>query len=114
MSEEFGAGSLATLLIDHLQRGMISIEDDWYEEFDPDKVDYYKYIASPEWKWKADQAKIRAGFQCMICGNSENLEAHHRDYSHLGHEFKSDIVVLCHSCHDLFSKNKKLKQFIPY
>jgi 5-methylcytosine-specific restriction endonuclease McrA len=77
------------------------------------RVDYYAYIASPEWKAKADAAKERAGYCCQVCNASRNdgaiLDAHHRTYARLGHEKPEDITVLCRDCHGLFEANKRAR-----
>jgi hypothetical protein len=74
------------------------------------KVNYKKYIASPEWKKKASAAKKRAGYRCQICNRSKRdgvqLDAHHRTYERLGHERPEDITVLCHRCHEIYERNK--------
>jgi hypothetical protein len=71
------------------------------------RVNYYEYIASPQWKRKADAAKERAGYRCQVCNHGQDegarLEAHHRTYENLGHERPEDITVLCDNCHTLFS-----------
>ncbi len=72
------------------------------------KVDYYEYIKSAEWKEKSDAAKERAGYRCQVCNSPDNLNTHHRTYANLGHEPPEDLFVLCHDCHELFSKNGKL------
>jgi 5-methylcytosine-specific restriction endonuclease McrA len=71
-------------------------------------VNYQDYISSPEWKAKAEKAKQRAGYRCQVCNSAEKLEAHHRTYENLGHENTGDITVLCHECHELFSKSGKI------
>jgi hypothetical protein len=69
---------------------------------------YYKYIASPAWRAKADAAKERAGYRCQVCNRGDvQLDAHHRTYDRLGHERPEDITVLCHDCHELYETNKR-------
>ena len=76
-------------------------------------VDYYTYIASPEWHAKAEAAKKRVGYRCQVCniGRDEGaiLDAHHRTYERLGHERPEDITVLCRDCHELYEYNKGVK-----
>lgn len=69
---------------------------------------YYEYLKSPAWKAKADAAKERAGYRCEVCNSNRRIEAHHRTYNNLGNEAEGDITVLCHECHELFSKNGRL------
>jgi phosphoserine aminotransferase len=70
------------------------------------KVNYSEYIQSPAWKRKATAAKKRAGNRCQVCNGKKRLEAHHRTYDNLGHEKPEDITVLCHDCHELFSRSR--------
>jgi hypothetical protein len=106
MSEDFGAGCIATAIIDN------HFSDDWYEEFDPGFVFYDEYIRSPEWKAKADAAKEKAGYRCQVCNGKDRLEAHHRNYDHLGDERPEDITVLCHACHEIFSNTHKIQNWV--
>jgi hypothetical protein len=69
-----------------------------------ERPEYYEYIQSPAWKAKAEAAKKRAGYKCQVCNGTHRLEAHHRTYDRLGNERPEDITVLCHSCHELYSK----------
>lgn len=75
------------------------------------RIDYYEYIASAEWKQKADTAKKAAGYRCQVCNKSKDegamLDAHHRTYERLGHERPEDVTVLCRDCHSLFEENKR-------
>jgi 5-methylcytosine-specific restriction endonuclease McrA len=72
----------------------------------PRSIVYRLYILSPTWKAKADAAKKRAGYRCQVCNGKKRLEAHHRTYDNLGHEKPEDITVLCHDCHELFSRSQ--------
>ena len=62
-------------------------------------IDYIEYIRSEEWHTKAKAAKRAAGYRCIVCGSSHNLEAHHKTYARLGCERPEDIAVLCDDCH---------------
>lgn len=79
---------------------LLSLWDALAERLAP-KVNYRNYIRSARWKRKADAAKARAGHRCQVCNSPDNLNAHHRTYSRLGHEHPSDITVLCRKCHKL-------------
>ena len=73
------------------------------------RVNYYDYIHSPQWKAKADAAKKRAGYRCQVCNRHKDeviLDAHHRTYERLGHERPEDITVLCHGCHEIYEMTK--------
>lgn len=73
------------------------------------RLDYYEYIASSEWKQKANAAKERAGYRCQVCNRHKKevvLDAHHRTYERLGNERPEDITVLCRDCHELYETNK--------
>ena len=97
MSLEFSIGSLAVLIVDmHRNKP------------EHDYVNYFEYIQSREWKRKAKAAKARADHRCQVCNSSDRLEVHHRTYINLGHENRNDLTVLCHDCHDLFSRGRKL------
>ena len=71
---------------------------------------YAEYLQSARWHRVSEAAKKRAGYRCQVCNSDERLETHHRSYERLGHELDSDLTVLCHACHDLFSKHGKLKE----
>lgn len=67
-------------------------------------VDYYEYIASEEWRSKADATKARDG-HCLLCGSTHHLDAHHLTYAHLGDERPDELVTLCRRCHELVHEN---------
>lgn len=66
---------------------------------DWNKVNYYEYIKSDEWKAKKLECHQRDNFQCRLCGTAMNLVAHHVTYDRLGDEDLSDLVTLCKDCH---------------
>jgi hypothetical protein len=72
---------------------------------------YNEYLASPQWRLKADAAKERAGQRCQVCNarrEETTLDAHHRTYERIGNEEDTDLIVLCRGCHSLFHGNGKL------
>lgn len=71
------------------------------------EMTYKQYLNSSEWRRKARQAKDRAGRRCQLCNAGpglNKLHAHHRTYERLGHEWDTDLTVLCEDCHKLFHK----------
>ncbi len=80
------------------------------EELDPLPriYNYEEYIQSQEWKSRAEAAKARAGYRCMVCNANKELQVHHRTYARLGNEYCRDLIVLCDGCHTLFHEHRKL------
>ena len=81
------------------------------EPVDPKRLDelrtmpYLRYLQTSEWRRTRKVALARAGNACSLdATHTENLEVHHRSYEHLGAELTSDVLVLCHSCHQLHHK----------
>ena len=70
------------------------------ENYDPGEIDYYEYIKTEEWQKIRQKVFRRDRFQCVMCGCSKNLEAHHITYKRLGAENISDLVTLCEDCHE--------------
>lgn len=76
----------------------------------PREMDYREYIASPEWREIAAEAKRLAGFRCRLCNRSADevtLQVHHRTYERLCHESQDDLTVLCKECHQNFHDHQK-------
>jgi hypothetical protein len=66
---------------------------------------YRLYLRTPEWRRTRMAALVRAGNACSLdVTHTERLEVHHRTYERLGAELVTDLVVLCHSCHELHHK----------
>ena len=69
-------------------------------------MNYYSYLKSYDWQIKRERALKAAGYRCQVCNSEVNLEVHHRTYDNLGDEQPSDLTVLCHECHTLFSERR--------
>lgn len=67
---------------------------------------YREYLQTSHWQGIRLRALDRAGRKCQVCASKTRLDVHHNDYSRLGGELMTDVVVLCHSCHTLFHKDK--------
>jgi hypothetical protein len=67
---------------------------------------YRVYLRTPEWRRTRAAALVRTGNACALdVRHTEELEVHHRTYERLGVELVSDLIVLCHSCHQLHHKH---------
>lgn len=61
---------------------------------------YYAYMHSAAWYAKRKRALLRAQYRCQKCRSPKRLDVHHLTYERLGHEWDTDLVVLCRKCHD--------------
>lgn len=71
---------------------------------------YKEYLRSPEWREKAAEARARAGGRCQVCNTNADLQVHHRTYERLRDELPEDLTVLCHACHEVFHRSRRLSQ----
>ena len=60
---------------------------------------YNEFLKTQEWKKIAQMVKERDGHKCVICGSTENLNAHHIGYDGDCLD-ENDIVTLCNRCHE--------------
>lgn len=60
---------------------------------------YEEFLNTGEWKQVAEMVKDRDGNKCVICGSTENLNAHHIGYDG-DYLNENDIVTLCNRCHE--------------
>ena len=60
---------------------------------------YEEFLNTEEWKQVAEMVKDRDGNRCVICGSTENLNAHHIGYDGDCLD-ENDIVTLCNRCHE--------------
>ena len=60
---------------------------------------YNEFLKTEEWNQIAQMVKDRDGHKCVICGSTENLNAHHIGYDGDCLD-ENDIVTLCNRCHE--------------
>ena len=60
---------------------------------------YKEFLNTEEWKQISQMVKERDGHKCVICGSTENLNAHHIGYDGDCLD-ENDIVTLCNRCHE--------------
>lgn len=66
------------------------------------RATYADYLKSAHWQETRYKAIQRAGQKCQVCASTDRLDVHHNNYSRLGGELPTDLVVLCRPCHELF------------
>ena len=64
-----------------------------------DFENYNEFLKTEEWNQIAQMVKERDGHRCVICGSTENLNAHHIGYDGDCLD-ENDIVTLCNRCHE--------------
>lgn len=102
MSDRKPATDLASAirqLQDEIDSKIVIVEE-LREKYNPDEVDYYKYLKTTAWENMRQKVFRRDGFKCVVCGEAKNLECHHITYDNLGAEKVSDLVTLCKECHE--------------
>lgn len=58
---------------------------------------------SPRWRELRKKVLERDNYACNLCGEdgtAESLEVHHTRYDRFGEEDGTELVTLCHSCHE--------------
>ena len=60
---------------------------------------YNEFLKTEGWNQIAQMVKDRDGHKCVICGSTENLNAHHIGYDGDCLD-ENDIVTLCNRCHE--------------
>lgn len=68
---------------------------------------YTEYIRSSAWQVLRSQALTRDHSVCQVCKNAEATQVHHLTYVRLGHESLEDLLSVCRSCHQKFTKLTK-------
>ena len=67
----------------------------------PEERDYDNYLRSEKWKNIRNQVLERDKYKCKICGTTEKLRVHHKNYENIYQEENAlcDLVTLCENCH---------------
>lgn len=61
-------------------------------------VSYADYLASPYWRKRAKQIRVRDKNRCRVC-RLRAADVHHLTYVRLGRELDLDLLLLCRECH---------------
>ena len=69
-------------------------------------MNYPAYLRSDAWRERRKAALKRGAYHCALCHSTDRLEVHHNTYEHLGNELPDELTVLCHDCHELYSKRQ--------
>lgn len=62
--------------------------------------EYHDYLATPEWREKADAVLSRDRYLCQGCRKRRATQVHHLTYAHRGAEFLFELISLCDECHE--------------
>lgn len=74
-------------------------------------TDYRAYLASDKWRSLREQVLARDNHQCQTCLSTECLEVHHKTYERLGDEALSDLITLCHDCHEVITTTIRRRRY---
>lgn len=75
------------------------------ETTDSRKEWYKEYLKTDHWQCMRKTALKRADYKCQVCGRRDiTLNVHHNTYKNIGHEYLTDLCVLCKECHETFHK----------
>jgi len=80
------------------------------------RAGYTAYLKSPQWAAKRAQVIFRDLGQCQAdvgekrkCGSRKDIEVHHLTYVRFGNEAMTDLVTLCHDCHEKAHRRGKYR-----
>jgi len=65
-------------------------------------INYKDYLLSNDWQIVRRIALAHFGNKCQLCGSTQNLNVHHKNYDNIGNETLDDLTLLCKSCHEKF------------
>ena len=77
--------------------------------YDPDEL--RTRLREPDWLPRAERCKRRFGYRCALCNSDRQLEAHHRTYARLWHEWDEDLTCLCRPCHKRYHKSDPIQDW---
>lgn len=73
-------------------------------------MNYRRYLNSRYWiNFKRDYFK-HFPKTCIICGSTDKVQLHHKNYKHLYNEDYEDVICLCRFCHAKKHGKKELKK----
>lgn len=63
---------------------------------------YNQYLRTHHWQTIRRAALDHYGPACLLCGETGQVDVHHRTYARRGEERLHDLAVLCRPCHKRF------------
>lgn len=63
---------------------------------------YAQYLHTHHWQTIRRAALDHYGPACVLCGETGQVDVHHRTYARRGQERLHDLTVLCRPCHGRF------------
>lgn len=69
--------------------------------------DYQRYLASREWSLLRERVRDRSSNHCEHCFLAPQQAVHHLTYERIGNELLSDLMAVCHPCHEWLSGKSK-------
>ena len=73
---------------------------------------YEEYLQSDQFDEIRQKVFERDGWECVICGSSEILQAHHLTYKNVYHEELQDLITLCRNCHTIYHIIERKRQLV--
>lgn len=64
------------------------------------RLEYNRYLATPEWQAKRCKIMERSGGICEGCRSKKATDVHHLTYDRFGAEMLFDLVAVCRECHN--------------
>lgn len=72
--------------------------------------EYIRYIKSTAWFTLSKRIRKRDRV-CQGCGVKNNLDVHHKTYTHFMEERDDELVLVCRKCHDAIHKAYSSKKY---
>jgi len=72
---------------------------------------YNTYLLSETWADRRKRLLVRRGEKCELCGNTANLNVHHKTYKQVCNEPDEDLIIVCKDCH---KKQHPIKRELNY
>ncbi|MEW5846432.1 MAG: HNH endonuclease [Bacteroidota bacterium] len=85
--------------------------------FSQDTDSYKNRLMDPRWKARKEEILKRDDHRCVVCGSTEELEVHHRQYHYMVGASRyrdpwdyndSLLITLCKKCHSNGHKHYKI------
>lgn len=72
------------------------------------------YYESEHWQYLREMRRGIDNERCVVCMSPDELECHHLRYR-LFHEAITDLITVCHSCHERIHANSRIgfPNFVP-